>query len=240
MLATPSGLAAFALVAITAFFVFGLGSLVESATALEDIATHGASVESAVGGFSRAALLLSLVINFVLFTVPVALWAIGAEGLRGRAVLGWMGLRREGLRRSAWEGAKALGIAYLFLAALTLALQAADHADLQNQRAEAIAGALDIPSAIVVAMLTGVGEEVFFRGLLLRKVGLVPQALLFGLAHLNYLQPVELVAVTLLGYLFGRVVQRTGNLGGAIMGHAVFNGLALVVSILQNSGAFPA
>lgn len=91
--------------------------------------------------------------------------------------------------------------------------------------------------ALLVAGATPVVEELFFRGLLLRalqrRVGpgwaVALSSVLFGLAHL---QGPQLPALVALGVLLGLLVVRTGRLGGAIVAHAVFNGLTVAYFVL--------
>jgi membrane protease YdiL (CAAX protease family) len=238
-LARPAGLAGFAVVAITLFYVFGFGALVDTAETLEDLATHGGGLSQAFE-VSRGELLASLLVNFALFTVPVALWAVAAERLRGKEVPAWLGLRRAGARGSLLWAAMAVLLVFWFLIAAGLVLHALGQGEVANERAEAIGRSLDVPTALLVAALTGVGEEVFFRGFLLKKLGNLPQAVLFGLAHLNYLQALEVGVTAALGYMFGRAVQRTGNLWGPVVGHAAFNAVSLLIILFKAGGAFPA
>ena len=86
---------------------------------------------------------------------------------------------------------------------------------------------------LVVAILAGVGEELFFRGFvqgwLARWWGdwpaLVTAGVLFGLAHCATREYV--VLATSMGLLFGWSVLATGNLAAAIIAHAGYDYLAL-------------
>lgn len=232
-LATPGGLAAAALVAGALYFVFGLGTVVETARLLEEAGSGGGLADLEI---DRTSLLLSLGINFLVFTIPALAWAAWAEGWTGPRAYAWLGLRREGLKWSvAWSLLGVL-VVFWFLVLAGITARLLGGGEVENPRAEAIAASLDVPSALLVAALTGIGEEVFFRGWLQRKVGNVPQAVLFGLAHLNYLQVLEVGVTALLGYAFGRSVEKTGNLWGPILGHAAFNATSLLLLIAKSNG----
>jgi uncharacterized protein len=86
------------------------------------------------------------------------------------------------------------------------------------------------PSAIVgLALASALGEELFFRGLLGPGLGLVPQALLFGIVH-QMRGPSRWVWVawaTVVGLMLGAIFQLSGSLWGAIAAHALINGLNL-------------
>lgn len=90
---------------------------------------------------------------------------------------------------------------------------------------------------VVIAPLI---EEPFFRGLLQgsldrvagRWVALLATSAVFALVHTIADGWSGTLIVTLLAYalIAGYVTQRTGRLGPAIIGHAVFNGLAVLIT----------
>lgn len=87
---------------------------------------------------------------------------------------------------------------------------------------------------IVVALLSSVGEELLFRGLLQPWLGLVAQALLFGALH-QMRGPGRwawILWASAVGVLFGALFAATGSLLGPIAAHAVINGFNL--NYLQN------
>lgn len=105
--------------------------------------------------------------------------------------------------------------------------------------------------ALVAVMTTFVApffEEWLFRGVLFRAIaegitgvsrraavalGVVVSALLFGLAHAEWLQLAGLVA---LGVVLALLVQRTRRLVPSYVTHASFNAVALVAVIAQRAG----
>jgi membrane protease YdiL (CAAX protease family) len=98
--------------------------------------------------------------------------------------------------------------------------------------AEAMAGMLGplTPAQILVlAAASGIGEELFFRGALQPRVGLVAASLLFGAAHFVPARPLALWSVFAAGagLLFGLLFAATGNLVAPVVAHAVVNGLNL-------------
>jgi membrane protease YdiL (CAAX protease family) len=90
------------------------------------------------------------------------------------------------------------------------------------------------PGILVVALLSSVGEELLFRGLLAPWLGLWLQALLFGLLH-QMRGPSRWAWVfwaAVVGLMFGVVFAATGSLLGPVAAHALINGLNL--SYLQS------
>ena len=88
---------------------------------------------------------------------------------------------------------------------------------------------LDATGIVVLALLSALGEELLFRGLLQPWMGLVPQALLFGLVH-QMPGPSRWIWVSwalVVGLALGALFDVTGSLLGPIVAHAVVNGLNL-------------
>ena len=90
---------------------------------------------------------------------------------------------------------------------------------------EAIAGALDARSMIVVGVSAGIGEEITMRGALQPRLGIVLTALLFSLLHVQY-SWFGMATVFLFGLMLGAVRKRT-NTTVVIMIHMVYDVLAL-------------
>ncbi len=87
---------------------------------------------------------------------------------------------------------------------------------------------------ISVALLSSIGEEFLFRGLLQPWLGLWLQAALFGVLH-QMRGPSRWAWVawaSVVGVMFGAVFASTGSLLGPIAAHALINGFNL--NYLQN------
>ena len=101
-----------------------------------------------------------------------------------------------------------------------------------------------ITFAIVAVIVAPIVEELFFRGLLLRALeGVMPdwaallvQGVLFGLAHISFGAGLVNVLVVLpigfAGLALGWLAQRYRRLGPGILGHAWFNLVAVVVTLI--------
>lgn len=75
------------------------------------------------------------------------------------------------------------------------------------------------------AGLAAVGEEVFFRGAMQPALGIVPTAVIFGLAHVAWGRksiPWPLQAMVM-GFAFGGLFWATGNLIAPIVAHFTIN-----------------
>src|SRR5262245_40297630 len=130
------------------------------------------------------------------------------------------------LLRDAGAGALAGGLMVLLSGWLARATRAGD------RLARALAGLVGRRTAgecVALALLSGVGEEAFFRGAMQPQLGLVPTSVCFALAHflprreLLLWSPLSLAAGLALGGLF----EATGNLVAPVVAHAVVNAVNL-------------
>jgi membrane protease YdiL (CAAX protease family) len=74
-------------------------------------------------------------------------------------------------------------------------------------------------------------EEMFFRGWLQKRVGLIASTVLFALAHSGLGQPFLLIGVTIISLVIGTAFYRTKNLIPGVIAHGVFDGVQLFVII---------
>jgi membrane protease YdiL (CAAX protease family) len=93
-----------------------------------------------------------------------------------------------------------------------------------------IAG-LPIGVRIALSVSAGFFEEVFFRGFLQPRMGIVLSTILFVLAHVSYAQPLMLVGVTLLSLVFAYLVRWRQSIWAAIAAHAIFDAIQLLIVI---------
>lgn len=92
-----------------------------------------------------------------------------------------------------------------------------------------LAKGISVTGIVVLAALSSLGEELMFRGLLQPWLGLILQAVLFGLVHQlpGRSRWVWVAWATLMGLLMGVVFELTGSLAGPVLAHAVINGFNL-------------
>ncbi len=94
-------------------------------------------------------------------------------------------------------------------------------------------GGLGTRDIVAIALLSGVTEELFFRGVLLPELGLVLSSLCFGALHA--LCTAYFVWATLVGAGLGALALATGSLATPIAAHAIYNFGALL--LLRRSAA---
>jgi membrane protease YdiL (CAAX protease family) len=84
---------------------------------------------------------------------------------------------------------------------------------------------------LAVSLSAGVVEEAFFRGFLQPRAGIALSTGLFVLAHAGYEQPLMLVGITLLSLLFAFLVRWRQNIWPAVVAHAVFDAVQLLIVV---------
>lgn len=92
-----------------------------------------------------------------------------------------------------------------------------------------VVGGLAPWSCAVLALASGAGEEILFRGALQPRVGLLMASLLFGAAHFVPRPGLRVWSVfaAFAGAVFGLLFETTGSLVAPIVAHATVNGLNL-------------
>ena len=90
---------------------------------------------------------------------------------------------------------------------------------------------LPIALRLAISVSAGVFEEAFFRGFLQPRVGITMSTVLFVLAHASYEQPLMLVGVTLLSLLFALLVKWRQSIWAAVVAHAVFDAVQLLIVV---------
>jgi membrane protease YdiL (CAAX protease family) len=104
--------------------------------------------------------------------------------------------------------------------------------------AEAL-GPLSVPNALLLAVASGLAEEMFFRGALQPRIGWVAASLLFGVVHFvprREFLPWTGFAIAM-GFALGAIYEQTGNLVAPTLAHIVVNAMNLPHLVKRYGGA---
>jgi len=85
---------------------------------------------------------------------------------------------------------------------------------------------LGMREVVILALCSAISEEVFFRGVLQREIGIVAASAIFGLLH-----PLGIAYVLWAGAVgagLGTLYVATGSLAAPVAAHGIYNLLALV------------
>jgi membrane protease YdiL (CAAX protease family) len=93
-----------------------------------------------------------------------------------------------------------------------------------------IAG-LPVATRLAISLSAGMVEELFFRGFLQPRVGVLVSTVVFALAHAGYGQPLMLIGVTLLSLLYAGLVRWRQSVWAAVAAHATFDAVQLLFVI---------
>ncbi|MBP9885487.1 MAG: CPBP family intramembrane metalloprotease [Leptospiraceae bacterium] len=94
-------------------------------------------------------------------------------------------------------------------------------------------------SVYTIGLITGILEEVLFRGFLLthfvnrgfEKEGLMITSVIFGMMHFSFdASPVVPVLLTIVGILFGSLYLQSRNIWISVGAHATYNSLGLITA----------
>lgn len=78
------------------------------------------------------------------------------------------------------------------------------------------------------SVIEPINEEIFFRGFLSKRIGILPSSILFGLAHYSYNSTfgIEIIAAFIFGTMAAYIFKKTGSLYPGIIAHIGVNTLA--------------
>jgi uncharacterized protein len=136
----------------------------------------------------------------------------------------WLALGRDA--RHGWSALLGVALAVVVIVSTRVAVHRWRWASGLHNELRPVAKDLTAASITVIAVFSGLGEEMFFRGLLAPLVGVIIQAVLFGLLH-QVRGPSRWVWVawtTIVGLALGAIFALTGSLVGPIAAHALVNG----------------
>ena len=199
----------------------------------------GADPERSAAAPARAdgphgALVRVAVLFYAALLAAALIWA----WLAGRSLL-WASpaAQQRGLSLATDVGAGLLAAGLVIL----LSRQLTERTRLGERLAQtlrAALGPLTLGECWLLALLSGVAEEAFFRGALQPQVGLLLASLLFGAAHFVPRRELWLWTVFSIaaGLLLGWLFDATGNLVAPVVAHAAINGVNLRL-LTRESGA---
>ena len=193
-------------------------------------------VQGGLEGLAETAVNLSVadvVIQQLMF-VLLALFGVGLLVRRSSNALNQrLGLERP-TRQQLATGLRWVGLLLLLqwgIGALWLLLNP-NQAELLSNLSGELFGEFDtVWEWFVLALVSGLGEELLFRGAIQPVFGLVPTALLFAVAHVQYGITPATLTIFLIGLALGHL-RRTTNTSTTIFVHFSYNFLLGLLSLV--------
>lgn len=191
---------------------------------------------------SEDLLIMNTLLTTFLLLLPVILWLHFVDNMKMRDMVRYLRLNREGFSTAFAYGILCFLFIFFLHIATILVLQSL-HINVKNPVAQKIAMSLSPVSMIFISVVQSTGEEVFFRGFLLRKIqekssglaAILITAILFGLAHLSYGTWYQLLMPTFIGLVFGYIVIKTNNLYSSITSHITLNLVMFLIAYALKS-----
>jgi len=174
-------------------------------------------------GSARSLALLEMVISVVL---------VGAAAL-------WNHWRTLGLWGQFQWRAEAAALGFLLALALFIVLSllqlpavsrlplVRDLKEIWDLLCQTIAPELTVRQIVLLAACSGFSEEVFFRGVLQREIGLLWASTIFGLLH--FVNLAYALWAGIVGVLLGLALQKGSTLLAPVIAHGTYNLLALLL-----------
>jgi len=92
-----------------------------------------------------------------------------------------------------------------------------------------VANGLPLSVLAIAVLVAPISEELFFRGFLTSRIGIIPASLIFGIFHIAYGSVVEIVGAVLIGIVFALTFQKSKSIVPVIAIHLVYNLISLSV-----------
>lgn len=188
-----------------------------------------------IGIFARQAsdssllLALSSVALTIIFIVSVLAYLFIYKKESGNEVLEELGISRRSFRLIHIIIGIALFALVLFFTIIITAISIITNSVINTNASQVLSGQ-PVWFYIFVGLISPIAEEIFFRGFLVKRIGILPSALIFGLAHTSYdsTYGVEIIAAFLFGIAAGYVFKKTKSLYPSMIGHILVNSINLV------------
>lgn len=188
---------------------------------------------------SRSDVALNSLLTFMLFGLIPFAWVLGTR------VKPWAGTRKFLHLDGRWKDlGKAILLTIPILIGVTLlivvyvlategpdGLTTEPEDESQNPAVDSVVANITLPLALLVSLCAGIGEEVLFRGILQKRLGIWGQAALFGLAHAGGGYIPQIVFAAALGVLFGYLLKRGWPLWALMVTHFLYD-FVLLSSVL--------
>ncbi len=161
--------------------------------------------------------------------LSLALYFLWAGDLRSTlASVGFPGSIKDGL----FYGAMTMGAMLLALMLFGIAAIALNFND-QHKVSEKIVA---LPPLILAFAILGAPftEELFFRGYLAMRFGIIPSSVLFGLMHFAYGSVVEVAGAFIIGLVLASSMRLTKSVTPAILAHMAYNALSITIITLYS------
>ena len=167
----------------------------------------------------------SIALSFLFPSVAISYLLMKGKTLKD--IFGGLGLTKDKL--SLYIVAIGIGVFFavlLFDVAVSL-FSVATNIQLPTNVQMVLAGT-PIYFLIFTFLIAPINEEIFFRGFLVPRIGIILSAIIFAVLHLSYLSVSEFAAAFFFGLIAGYVYKKTKSLYPSIVAHMLVNFVTIV------------
>jgi membrane protease YdiL (CAAX protease family) len=99
-----------------------------------------------------------------------------------------------------------------------------------NTNANVVFAGAPVWFLLFAALIEPINEEIMFRGFLAPRIGIIPSALIFGIAHYSYMSTfgIEIIGAFIFGMIAGYVFRRTKSIYPGMVAHILVNTVAVI------------
>ncbi len=177
-------------------------------------------------------------IMFLLLGLIPFLWVLATRERPLAGTLEYLGLKRWGHASFVGVGLAGFMVAAVLLMTGVMALlpesweAALGEGGQGDDSYFSLFNTLTWPLAVFIALTAGIGEEILFRGILQRWVGIWGQAVLFVMAHMANAFPLQWAVAFSVAVVFGYLRRAGWSLVTLIVAHAVYDFVLLGLFLL--------
>lgn len=183
----------------------------------------GEPVALAWSSIALSFLFPSIAFSFMLF-----------RGKNMRSIVKDLGLARDRLTPKNIGIGIALFFAILLLSIFISLFSSITSIPLPSNVQQTLAGT-PLYFLVFTFLIAPINEEIFFRGFLVPRIGVIASAIIFAILHLSYLSISEFAAAFVFGLLAGYVFKKRKSLYSSIIAHMLVNFITVISLVYVGS-----
>ena len=176
--------------------------------------------------------LISFLVNltFDIFLIGLPLLFFARRGLDSGKELG---LKPKGILEDSSNSALLFLLLFFSSIFISFLLYLAGLNDLRVVEEVIESAVINSPLLLIYALLFRVfAEEVFFRGFLVKRIGILGSSFAFGFVHFLYGSFAEVVGAFFLGLILAWWFKKNNSLLQNYMGHFLYNSVIIIILVL--------
>jgi hypothetical protein len=189
-------------------------------------AGYGVAINSGNQALSQLMLIYSSVTTSFLFSVGALSYML-FRGMRLRNGPKLLGLSRNKFTRSALGYGIILAGFIIFVEIALAVYSIVTNTQIPSTNTQLVLAGMPLSFLLFSAFIAPINEEIFFRGFLVPRVGIILSAIIFSIFHLGYGSVTEFGGVVLYGLAAGYLYKKKGSLYSTILAHVIVNLLAI-------------